>query len=125
MISFFVPGVPKSTQTGTVVRAGGRTFPVRRGTSWSAVCGLMAREANRGGPFEGPVRVLLEFRLPRPKSGKRKYPTTRPDVENLTKGLLDSWNGCLWKDDSQVIDLRILKEYADAPGVQVQVLEAV
>jgi len=43
-LSFFVPGRPKSTQTGSVITVNGRSFPVRRGTSWSAVCGLVARQ---------------------------------------------------------------------------------
>lgn len=120
-LDFFVPGRPKSTQTGSVVRAGGRLIPIRRGTAWSAVCGLVARQYAPPTPLAGPLAVAIRFQLPAPKK-RRALPTTRPDIENLVKGLLDSWNGVLWADDSQIVDLWLTKGYG-VPGVNVTVRE--
>ena len=123
MISFFIPGRPKSTQTGSVITVNGRSFPVRRGAAWSSICGLAARYCAPAKPLAGAVRCELTFFLPRPKRPRSQWPVTRPDGENLSKGLLDSWNGVLWVDDSQVVDLVVRKVYArDAgPGVEVTV----
>ena len=68
------------------------------------------------------MRVQLRFMLPAPKTWRSGLPTTRPDVENLAKGLLDSWNGVLYRDDSQVAELMLSKAYSIAnPGVWVTV----
>ena len=125
-MTFFIPGIPKATQTGTVVRVNGRAIPIRRNTSWSSLCGLVARQYAPPEPLTGPLHVRLLFWLPRPKTGKRLYPTVRPDAENLVKGLLDAWNGVLWQDDNQIVQLFIEKAYtptiAQGPGVTVIVM---
>lgn len=120
-LSFFIPGRPRSRQTGSVITVNGRSFPVRRGTAWSSVCGLVARQYAPAEPLTGPVRCELTFFLARPKKPRSAWPTSRPDVENLCKGLLDSWNGVLWRDDSQVVDLRTCKVYARDGRVGVEV----
>ncbi len=122
MISFFIPGTPRSTQTGSVVRAGGRLIPIRRGTAWSGYCGLVAEQNKPEKPLEGALTVTLTFCRRAPKK-HGEYPTTRPDVENLAKGLLDSWNGILWRDDSQIVDLELSKRYDAREGVEVEVQE--
>ena len=125
-VTFFVAGRPRSTQTGSVIRVQGRAIPLRRGTAWSAVCGLVARQHAPSPLLIGPVRVVLLFVLPRPKRRKEHYVTTRPDVENLCKGLLDSWNGVLWQDDAHVAELSLTKVYEDdrlSPGVLVTAQE--
>ncbi len=65
----------------------------------------------------------MTFHLPRPQKPRSPWPITRPDCENLVKGLADSWSGVLWVDDSQIVALEIRKVYArdGAPGVEVEV----
>ena len=120
-VAFFVSGRPRSTQTGSVIRVGGRSISLRRNTPWSAVCGLVGRQHAPVVPLTGPLAVDLLFTVKAPKSGKRRFPTVRPDAENLVKGLLDAWNGVLYEDDSQVIDLVIRKRYAMTEGVRVEI----
>jgi len=121
VISFFIPGCPKATQTGSIVRVRGRAFPIRRGTAWSAYCATVAQAHADGTPLEGPLIVNLRFLLPHPKDKRKKHPVSRPDAENLCKGLLDSWNGILWRDDSQIVRLVIEKRYATDGKVGVEV----
>jgi len=124
MLTFFVPGVPKGTQTGSVVWAGGRAIPKRRGEGWSAAFGLMARHHRPPRPFEGPLSVVFTFFMPRPKKCRRPYPSVRPDCSNLVKGLEDAGNGVLWMDDSQIVELIVRKRYAEGHvGVHVLVNE--
>lgn len=125
MISFFIAGRPRSTQTGSVITVNGRSFPIRRGTAWSSLCGLVARQYAPAVPITGAVRCELSFHLPLPKVRRSSWPVARPDAENLCKGLLDSWNGVLWDDDSQIVELVIRKVYArdGQPGVSVSVEE--
>ena len=59
-----------------------------------------------------PLIVQLLFFLKKPPSAKRSYPTTKPDLDNLIKAVLDAMNGIIWKDDTQVVDLHVHKRYS-------------
>ena len=86
-------------------------------------------------PTLGAVRMTLTFSMPRPKAhyGKRglkekapKEPVGKPDIDNLTKLVLDvvTKDGRVWRDDSQVITLLAYKEYAedgDKPGAWISI----
>ena len=60
------------------------------------------------------VRVsITTFRpLPasRPKRVDSEHDTTKPDVDNIAKLVLDALNGVAWVDDTQVTDLQVIKE---------------
>ena len=113
MISFFIAGIPRPTQTGSVVRPGGgkRAFPVYRNTEWASYCRLVASEKGPMEPLTGPVELRLTFYLPRPQKPKCPWPITRPDLDNLEKKLLDGWNGILWVDDAQIVRKEVEKRY--------------
>jgi len=54
--------------------------------------------------------------------GLLKYPTGRPDWDNLGKIISDALNGIAWRDDSQIVDASVKKFYTDpdeAPRVTV------
>lgn len=66
----------------------------------------------------GPLRVEVDFYLPRPASvklSKRALPIVPPDVDKLARGLLDGigQSEVIWGDDSQVVELIARKFYAD------------
>ena len=50
-------------------------------------------------------------------------PTVKPDIDNLCKATLDSFNGILWKDDSQIVDLNLHKFYSDNPRIEIELEE--
>jgi Holliday junction resolvase RusA-like endonuclease len=62
-------------------------------------------------PMSGKLAVDIKCYVTRPKSTKLEYP--RADVDNYSKAILDSLNGKLWDDDSQIIALFISKQWAD------------
>jgi Holliday junction resolvase RusA-like endonuclease len=71
--------------------------------------------------FEGAVKVEAVFYLTRKKSVTRPYPTVPPDVDKLSRSLLDSCKG-VWGDDSQVVRLEVSKKYATGEaGVAVTI----
>jgi len=65
--------------------------------------------------FDGPVLVALEFHLPRPKSLPKRVTlhTKKPDVDKLARSTVDALNGVLFHDDSQVVEVRARKVYAE------------
>lgn len=72
--------------------------------------------------LEGPVRVIILVALKLPKKTVRVAPPG--DVDNHAKSILDviTKDGRFWKDDTQVTDLRVLKEWtADEPFIKVTI----
>lgn len=73
--------------------------------------------------FEGAVKVEAVFYLTRKPSVKRDLPTVPPDLDKLSRSLLDSIGfGGVWGDDSQVVRLEVSKKYASGQsGVAVTI----
>lgn len=84
-------------------------------------------------PIEGPVALEMTFVMGIPESWpawKRKAaldghiaPTSRPDMDNLEKALLDAFNGCLIVDDSFVVKREASKVYGAMPGILIKVCQ--
>ena len=82
-------------------------------------------------PLSGPVSLELWFCMPRPKARTwktkpmpREWHTSRPDVDNLMKAVMDALNGVAWQDDSQVCETLAVKCVAagsDSVGVWIAV----
>lgn len=82
--------------------------------------------------FTGPVRMEMEIAHPiRASWSKKKQeaarlgliaPTIKVDFDNCAKIWCDAFNGCMWVDDTQVVDARITKRFADDPYVLVRVI---
>lgn len=62
-------------------------------------------------PLTGPLRIEVIFNLQKPKKPKSKFPITRPDIDNYFK-CMDAFNGLLWVDDSQIVQVDMRKYYA-------------
>lgn len=88
-------------------------------------------------PLNEPVRVVLLFAMPRPKSHpkrRRLWPIGRGtgDIDKLTRAVLDALEDArVLLNDSVVVDLRAIKDYPGpdveqaAPGVLVAVFRVV
>jgi Holliday junction resolvase RusA-like endonuclease len=71
--------------------------------------------------FEGPVKVEAVFYLTRKKTVTRALPTVPPDIDKISRSLLDSCKP-VWGDDSQVVRLEVSKVYATGQaGVAVTI----
>lgn len=77
--------------------------------------------------FDAPVLVAMEFHLPRPKSLPKRVVmhTKKPDVDKLARGTVDAINGVLIRDDSQVVEVRARKVYAETGAKVVIRIERV
>lgn len=98
--------------------------------AWRQAVATAARDHLTAQPwtaaFDTACVVHATFLLPRPKSipKKRRYPDRRPDLDKLTRSLLDGLaDGALLADDSRVVELNVIKRYVDdeAPGALVTV----
>ncbi len=72
----------------------------------------------------GPVKVTAEFFFK--TAEKRKHETaksSRPDVDNLGKTVLDALNGVAFKDDGQVSEFNCSKRYAEQDSIRLVIEE--
>lgn len=76
-------------------------------------------------PITGAVSVSLTFVRAKSKNIKRKYPSTRPDIDNLCKTALDAMNGIVYLDDALIVELHTKKIYGqqDALIIDISVLD--
>ena len=116
-------GGPVSGMAGHMTR--------RKAAGTKSMCGdWMPSDALRG-PLTCHVRLTCVIYRAVPKSWSRRKradaiadkirPTTRPDLDNLIKGIKDALSGVWYKDDSQVVEYgKVGKWYAEEPRVYVR-----
>lgn len=138
MVKFTVPGEPKGKARARTVRGrGGQTFSYTpEGTvlyeNLIKTCYLQDAGAmifNDGQPLK--VTILAFYPVPKSYSKKKKqqmlkdelFPTKKPDIDNIAKCVLDALNKVAYRDDTQVVELRMEKHYAEVPRVEVKIEE--
>lgn len=94
----------------------------------------LARQAlGTGGLFPGAVEVKILMQMQPAKSMPKKnlllalagkiFPLKKPDVDNVTKSVLDAMNKIVYEDDCQVCRLVFDKVYGPADFVAVTVID--
>ena len=84
---------------------------------WSFVSKYNVEKEASYNPFRATIKAI--YRPPKNTSKKRlseligKPYTKKPDSDNIAKAILDSLNGLAYKDDNQVADLFVTKEYGE------------
>ena len=48
-------------------------------------------------------------------------PTTKPDLDNVAKTVLDALNGVAWRDDSEITSLTVMKTYGERNCAKVSI----
>lgn len=100
---------------GRVVEAAGNALKVWR----KAIADECLAKVNKNHQLLiGPVKVEVDFYLPRPKTvtrSKRERPDVMPDVDKLLRGCLDGvgQSQVIWQDDGQVVEVTARKFYDD------------
>ena len=80
---------------------------------------LTISQADGKKPLEGPLKLNVTFFLKAPKRPKhKKYPIVRPDIDNYLKQYLDAVQGIIFKDDSQIVHVECIKEYATSGSIK-------
>ena len=95
----------------------------------SHVSNNVGLEARRGNwqklDRDAAAHVTIEFTFTRPKTVKRELHTVKPDLDKLTRAILDgiTQSGAIWADDSQVVSLFVVKQYGDEAAVSIEIAE--
>lgn len=121
LITATIPGKPVASMRPRFSRAGGfvRTHMPEKSQSYKAFAQHYLAEAMREAslsPCYGAVAVEIDVFFECPKSQQRKREptqqrlcTSKPDVDNIAKQILDAGNGVAWIDDAQVAQCLVRK----------------
>lgn len=139
-IEFFAPGAPVGKGRPRAARRGagvvmftpGRTADYEALVATTAAATL-AGDAPTHQLLDGPLEAVLEMRFPVPASWSKakraralagvEWHTSKPDIDNVAKAVLDACNGVVFRDDSQIVILTATKEFSETPGVRVVIRE--
>lgn len=133
-IVFVIPGVPVGKGRPKFARRGNfvTTYTPEKTASYENLVKVKAEEAMQGREvIEGAVEVVIWLFVTPPASWSQKkqraaleheiLPTSKPDVDNVIKGIFDACNDIVWRDDKQACDLTVRKRYATTPRATVEV----
>lgn len=148
LIEFFVPGTPApaGSKKAFVLKRGGMftgraivTDDCKRSKPWQSDIKAIAAAYAPSPLITGPVYLSLTFRIHRPrghfgtganaqtvKASAPKWPIVKPDVLKLARCVEDALTSVIWKDDAQIVDEDLRKEYVPddhQTGVLVRVEE--
>ena len=133
-IDFFIAGIPKAQPRVKAFVRGGHAgvYTPDSAESWKQAVRLQATANAPESLVENPVRVSLDFFLPRPKAHYKRdgsvksnspvWHCKKPDLDNLIKAVTDAITDTqrVWLDDSQICEITATKTYAmNAVGCSV------
>lgn len=78
-------------------------------------------------PLEMEITAIYD--VPMSVSNKRRdrmlksveYPTKKPDIDNIAKVVCDALNGIAYKDDKQIVSLKLAKRYGQLPMLVIDI----
>lgn len=135
VIAFTVFGVASGMGSKRAFVPKGWTRPVitdsnRNLKSWQSLVADAASRAIGELPafaiIDGPVRLTVQFYLPRPKSLAKRITAhvKAPDCSKLLRSTEDAMSGIVYRDDAQIIEIVAGKYYTgttDPPHVNIRV----
>jgi crossover junction endodeoxyribonuclease RusA len=128
-ISFTVYGTPVPQGSMRAFLRPGSKFPIvtsdnKKLKPWRQEITGCALKVFRG-PVLRPNAIWVEVKFflakPQSKSAKIVYPTTKPDVDKLLRGILDALTGVAYEDDSQVCRVTMEKNYGRPERAEITV----
>lgn len=118
-------GRPRFTRTGHVYT------PKKTKAFEQAVKAMLIAQGAKPLKKGTPLKIELLFAREFLKSWSKKkndlamnggvYPTTKPDVDNYVKAVLDASNGILYEDDAQIIELVARKAYKPKASITIDI----
>ncbi|HEY8355029.1 MAG TPA: RusA family crossover junction endodeoxyribonuclease [Methylophilaceae bacterium] len=135
-ILFCIPGEARGKGRPRFARRGNfvKTYTDAKTASFENLVAYAGNLAMQGRPpLAGAVAMQIKLRIIPPASWSKKkreaalagglHPTSKPDLDNVAKAILDALNGICFIDDKQVISLSVSKSYAEAADAMVSIEE--
>ena len=137
-LMFEIPGSPigQGRPKFSTINGHAKAYDPEKSRNYKAYVRLLATQAMKDSGFtmiEGPCCLSIDayFEVPKSKSKKFReaalsgleYPTKKPDLSNIIKGIEDAINNLVYYDDACIVSLSVCKFYSDVPRVEVVISE--
>ena len=74
--------------------------------------------------YTGPIKVTICFRLRRPNTVTRKYPSVKPDLDKLQRSTFDALTDSgIIEDDSLIVEVHATERYDNNEGATITIEE--
>lgn len=123
VIEFKVIGEPEPKGSARALMIKGRPTVVpdnSRSKKWEREVKVVASRVAPAEPFDCPVRLEVEFTMPRPQKPMFEMPATCPDVDKLVRSTADALTGILYVDDGRIVELIGSKRYGHPLGARIK-----
>lgn len=136
MAKITIYGEPVGKLRPRTFRRGGRfiTFTPDKTREYEKMVRDAWEQSNNPYLANKPIKATIMAFYSIPKSNSKKLrekklqlevlPCIKPDLDNISKSILDALNNVAYDDDSQVVNLTACKLYGEIPRVEV-VLEEI
>lgn len=123
MTEFFVEGLPspqgskKHIGNGRMIESS-KTLP-----AWRKAIKQATQHHHTGEPIDQPVKVTVDFFMPKPAKPMFDMPATAPDLDKLCRAIGDGLEqGGALRNDSRIVEWAARKHYAtDKTGAQIEI----
>lgn len=133
LIVIELAGTPVGKGRPRFIRRTGHAYTPEKTRNYEGNLRLAAQDVMGGAkPLEGPLAVTVHALFPIPASWSKKkrsaaldgsmWPTSKPDPDNIMKGL-DALNEVVFRDDKQIVDARVIKSYSERPALRIEIVE--
>lgn len=126
MITVFVPGKPQpqGSKKGFIINGKVVLVESAKGLKpWREKIRSHVQNHAQFTEITGAVHMTVSFYFKQPKSNNKKAHTQKPDIDKLTRGVLDALTGTVYKDDSQVTSISCYKYWGMHEGVMINIWE--
>lgn len=132
MIEIFLAGAPMGKERVRFTKEG-HAFTPERTVNYEARLAYVAQQVmGDREPLAGPLKATVEIYMAVAESKPKKWredalagkirPVKKPDADNFAK-ILDALNLIVWVDDSQIVELSVVKFYSARPRFVAKIEE--
>lgn len=134
VLKITIPGVTQAQERPRFSRQGKhvKTHDAPKSKSYKDFVKLVAWQKKPSELITGPIKLQADIYLMPPKkyhTGPKRVlmasgelrPTTKPDADNLIKGIKDGMSKIIWHDDAQIVEMTVRKYYSEQPRAEVTI----
>ncbi len=124
-------GIPRGQGRPRFTRAG-KAYKAEKDRAYEqSIKAAYLEKYGREKPIAGAFRMSVGVWMPIPRTASRCkranmltgriQHTTKPDLDNVVKAVMDALNGVAYSDDKDMVQINALKIYSTDPGLYVMI----
>lgn len=134
-VECIIPGKPFAKQRPKAAKIGNHmtVYTPKQTLEFENLVKYSYYQQNGSKMLDGPLKAEVTGTFPVPSSASKKiaklmldgnlFHTKKPDCDNMAKAVLDALNDIAYKDDSQIVELVVVKRFGENPNTKIVLTE--